>query len=131
MSLPVDEVILSQLADGELAHDETIATLLAALDSEESRDRLRRHLQLRQMTSAWRSQTPSSDLTPALSRPAPTPLNSSANERLYKQRSHGANFLVASLAGGLLVALGVWVGKSSHVAPVEFHAGLAAQPEVV
>jgi len=134
MSASIDDLILSQLADGELAHDETVATLLDVLDSDESRDRLRKHLQLRQMTSAWRSQKPSSDLCPVLPQPSqtpPTPPSATTNGRPRRQRGHGTNFLVASLAGGLLVALGVWVGKSSHVAPQPFAGGAVPQPFVV
>jgi hypothetical protein len=128
---PVDDEILSQLADGELAHDKTVATLLGVLDHEESRDRLRKHLQLRQMTSAWRSQTPVGELTLIAPSAAATPLTSPAGGRARGQRQHGINFLGATLAGGLLVALGVWMGKSSPVVPVPIDAGPDTQAFVM
>jgi hypothetical protein len=132
MPASLDDAILSQLADGELAQDETVATLLAALDSEESRGRLRKHLQLRQMTSAWRAQKPTSELAPPAPPAASTPLKSPplkspGGGRSHGQRTHGMNFLAASVAGGLLVALGVWMGRSSHVALVPFNADVGMQ----
>ncbi len=128
MPAPFDDEILSQLADGELAHDETVATLLGVLDNAESRDRLRRHLQLRRMTAAWRSQKPAGELALPGPSAASTPLKSSAEGRAHGQRQHGLNLLTATLAGGLLVALGVWMGKSSPVAIVPFNSDPGTQP---
>ncbi len=119
MSTQIDDLILSQLADGELPHDETVGTLLAVLDDDESRDRLRRHLQLRQMSAGWRSQQPPADLSRALPAPSlPAPLKPTANGRSHRRNPYGGNLLVASIVGGLLVVMGVWIGKSSHVVPV-------------
>jgi hypothetical protein len=116
MSTRIDDLVLSQLADGELPHDETVGALLAALEDEESRDRLRQHLQLRQMSAAWRAQKPSANLVQMLPASAPTPLGPSTNGWLRRQNPQSNSVMVASVVGGLLVLLGVWVGKSSQVA---------------
>jgi hypothetical protein len=114
MSTRIDDLVLSQLADGELSHDETVGALLIALEDEESRDRLRQHLRLRQMSAAWRSQKPSANLAGTLPAAAPTPLRPTSNG--WRNRNpHSNSVMVASVVGGLLVLLGVWVGKSSHV----------------
>src|SRR6516165_10385418 len=113
MSIRIDDLVLSQLADGELAHDDTVGTLLAVLDDEESRERLRQHLQLRQMSAVWRAQQPSADLSRLLPAPTPpTPLKPTANGRSHRRNPQSGNLLVASLIGGLLVVLGVWIGNS-------------------
>jgi hypothetical protein len=127
MTADVNDLTLSQLADGELPCDQTVGTLLAVLDNEESRDRLRQHLQLRQMSAAWRSQQPSSGLSRVLSESSPTPLKIQREVRSRRQSGRGSQMLFASLVGGLLVALGVWVGKSSNVAPVSPAGGMGMQ----
>jgi hypothetical protein len=131
MSTRVDDLILSQLADGELVHDETVAALLAALEDDDSRDRLRQHLQLRQMSAAWRSQQPSRDLRPAPPAPNSTPLSAAVNGKRPRRHAPGGNILVASVVGGLLVLVGVWMGKSSQVAPLPFSPELRTKQFVV
>jgi hypothetical protein len=131
MPTSVDDLILSQLADGELPHDEIVGTLLAALEDENSRDRLRQHLQLRQMSAAWRSQKPTGDLCPVLPAAIPMPPNSMANGRPRRASRQGSNVLVASVVGGLLVLLGVWMGKSSPVGPLPIAPNLSAPQYVV
>src|SRR5262245_10271458 len=110
----VDDLILSQLADGELPHDETVGALLVVLQDEESRSRLRQHLQLRQMSAAWRAQKPSANLIPAVPAAVPMPLRPAANGFPRSRNLQSSSIMVASVMGGLLVLLGVWVGKSSH-----------------
>jgi hypothetical protein len=114
MSTRIDDIVLSQLADGELPHDETVGALLAALEDEESRNRLRQHLQLRQMSAAWRAQKPSGNLIPAVPAAAPMPLRPPSNGFPRGRSFQSSSIMVASVMGGLLVLLGVWVGKSSH-----------------
>jgi hypothetical protein len=111
-----DDLILSQLADGELTPDETAQTLLAVLNDSAARDRLTQHLHLRQMTAAWRMQQPSRNLAAPVAA-APTPLRSPPASRVGNSRFQGSSMLVASVVGGLLVTLGFWCGKSSSVPP--------------
>jgi hypothetical protein len=116
MPTTIDDLTLSQLADGELPHDQTVAALLTALESDDARDRLRQHLQLRQMSAAWRSQTPSRDLLPSPPAPNCTPPGASSGQR-PRRLAPGSNFLVASVVGGLLVLAGVWMGRTSWQTP--------------
>ncbi|MGE5192775.1 MAG: hypothetical protein ACM3U2_09750, partial [Deltaproteobacteria bacterium] len=59
------------------------------------------------------------DLSLTLPAPAPPiPMKPAANGRSRRSNPYGGNLLVASVVGGLLVVLGVWIGKSSHVAPL-------------
>lgn len=127
----IDDLILSQIADGELPPDETVAALLAVLDDENSRDRLRQYLQLRQMSAAWRSQKPSDERGPAFAAAMPMPLNSTGDGRPRHKSRQGSNVLLASVVGGLLVLLGVWMGKPSPVAPVPFAPGINSPQYVV
>jgi len=115
MSTRIDDLVLSQLADGELPHDETVGALLSALEDEDSRIRLRQYLQLRQMSAAWRAQEPSANLMPAVPAAAPMPLRPTSNGFPRSTHLQSSSIMVASVMGGLLVLLGVWVGKSSHV----------------
>src|SRR5262245_6505308 len=114
MSTRIDDFVLSQLADGELPHDETVGALLLALQDEESRSRLRQHLQLRQMSAAWRAQRPSANLIPAVPAAALRPMRPAENGFPRGRHLQSSSVMVASVMGGLLVLLGVWVGKSSH-----------------
>jgi hypothetical protein len=54
---------LSLLVDGELDSDELNSVLLDVLDNEEARERLKKHLQMRQMLAAWRHQRPAATTT--------------------------------------------------------------------
>jgi hypothetical protein len=130
MSTRIDDVVLSQLADGELPHDETVGALLVALEDEDSRNRLRQHLQLRQMSAAWRSQKPSANLMPAVPAATPTPLRPTSNGFPRSRSPQSSSIMVASVMGGLLVLLGVWVGKSSH-APVSAIVDVPRPPEFI
>src|SRR5262249_25136993 len=97
MSTRIDDHVLSQLADGELPPDETVAALQAALDDEDSREKLSQHLQLRQMSAAWRSQTPSRDLLPAVPAPNCTPLSASLQQERPRRHASASGVLVASV----------------------------------
>jgi hypothetical protein len=131
MTPAVDDVVLSQLADGELSPDETSQTLLAVLNDDEARDRLKQHLQLRQLTAAWRTQQPSRNLVPASVAAAPTPLPSPGESRHGTSRLHGSSMLVATLVGGFLVTLGFWCGKSSSVPPDSMALKTEVRPSAV
>src|SRR5262249_5243717 len=130
MSTRIDDFVLSQLADGELPHDETVGVLLAALEDEETRNRLRQHLQLRQMSAAWRAQKPSADLISAVPAAAPMPLRPTFNGFPRGRSFQSSSIMVASVMGGLLVLLGVWVGKSSH-GPVQQFVDVSRPSEFV
>ncbi|MBS0261230.1 MAG: hypothetical protein JSS02_04680 [Planctomycetes bacterium] len=131
MTPNVDDLVLSQLADGELPPDETSQSLLAVLSDDAARDRLKQHLQLRQLTAAWRTQQPSRNLQPASVAASPTPAPSLAESRQETARWHGSSVLVASLVGGFLVTLGFWCGKSSFVPPSSLPDSASARPSVV
>lgn len=107
MPTEIDDTRLSQLADGELPHDQCVRTLLAVLEDETLRERLHQQLQLRDMTAAWRSQgaTITVDLPP-------TPVTKPAAPA-QREGWHAGSVLMASIVGGVLVLAGVWLGKGT------------------
>jgi hypothetical protein len=64
MSEHIDEILLSQLVDGELDSDEANEVLANVLDDPGSRERLKRHLALRRGLSGWRRQRPDRPAVP-------------------------------------------------------------------
>ena len=59
-----DEILLSQLADGELDSDQANEALLEVLDDPAGRERLKEMLRLRQTTLPWRSRQDSRPQSP-------------------------------------------------------------------
>ncbi len=55
MKETVNENVLSELVDGELNCDRANEVLLSVLDDEPSRERLKKHLRLRQTYQPWRN----------------------------------------------------------------------------
>ncbi len=113
MNEPRDDVLLSQLVDGELDGDEANALLLEIVDDEPRRERLRELLRMRSLLAAWRRQGFTSALPPAARRSLqPTRVGARTRE-----------LALAAAVGGLLVAGGFMM---SHLpAPLE-----TAQPDV-
>jgi len=99
------DMLLSQLADGELAGAEANALLLAALDDPELRQKLKEMLRLRQATAAWRDQQPS---RPVMVLTAPR----AARRRWFGWRLGG--YAVAACLGGLLVIAGFWAAGAGR-----------------
>ena len=116
MQSHVDDLTLSQLADGELPPDQTVRTLLTVLESESLRERLQQQLQLRDMTAAWRSQNTAMSLPATVARPAEP----------RREGWRAGSILTASVVGGVLVLAGVWLGQSRG--PSGAPAPLAVQP---
>lgn len=93
-----EEVLFSQLADGELPSDQANELLLDVLDDATRRRKLAEMLHLRQMTVAWRTRQPQRPI---------------ASEQKGTFRHGRTSWRVSSLAvaacvGGLLVLAGGW-----------------------
>jgi hypothetical protein len=103
----IDDVQLSQLCDGELDNRDMVRTLLGVLDDESARSRLLEQLKLRELTAPWREQAPAT----AVSSPRPAPAR---GEGEITRHLRSLTTIAATLAGGLLVGVGAWLG--SHFA---------------
>ncbi|HVW02463.1 MAG TPA: hypothetical protein VHB77_19060 [Planctomycetaceae bacterium] len=112
MNIELDDVQLSQLCDGELDNREMVRTLLGVLDDEAARGRLREQLKLRELMAPWREQAPS--MPGAATAPAPSPRPSTRGEGEITRHLRSLITIAATLAGGLLVGVGAWLG--SHFA---------------
>ena len=104
MKNEANEIMLSQLADGELDSDQTNELLLDVLDDDDARRQLKEHLQLRQSLGAWRRQKPAE--TVALS----------AHRQREVHRHHTSFWRMGSLAaaamiGGVLMLAGFWAAN--------------------
>jgi len=106
-----NEILFSQLADGELESDHANDVLLDVLDDPAGREQLKEMLRLRRSMAAWRGRQPSrpvmlADRTPARSR---------AGRGLWRL----AGLAAAACVGGLLVLAGVWAagGRGGAVRP--------------
>lgn len=97
-----DEMLFSQLADGEIDSDQLNELLLKVLDDPQGRERLKEMLRLRQSTANWRAKQPPQPVLVVAERPRP-----SDRSRLARRMSGWA---VAACVGGLLVLAGVWAG---------------------
>jgi hypothetical protein len=95
-----DEILLSQLADGELPSDQANEVLLGVLDCPDERERLKGLLRLRQTTSGWRAIQPQRPVMVVAQRP-----QSFARGRAAWRVG---SLAVAACVGGLLVLAGVW-----------------------
>jgi hypothetical protein len=92
-----DQVLLSQLADGELDSEQVNDVLLQVLDDEAAREQLKRHLGLRKSLGPWRGQRPA---RPLIVKGVVDPLH----HRLWFSRLGG--LAAAAMVGGVLVGAG-------------------------
>ena len=94
------DLLLSQLADGELASDQANEVLLGVLNDPEARQKLGELLRLRQATAGWRTQQPPRPVVVMGEKPGPV-RGSRFGGRL-------AGYAVAAGLGGLLVLAGFY-----------------------
>jgi hypothetical protein len=95
-----DEILMSQLADGELPSDQANEVLLDVLDAPAEREKLKGLLRLRQATAGWRTSQPPQPVVIVAERP-----RTLRRSRLAWRMS---SLAVAACVGGLLVLAGVW-----------------------
>lgn len=95
-----DEILLSQLADGELPGDRANELLLGVLDAPAEREKLKGLLRLRQATVGWRAMQPQRPVMVVSERP-----QSFHRGRIAWRVS---SLAVAACVGGLLVLTGIW-----------------------
>jgi len=95
-----EEILMSQLADGELPSDQANELLLDVLDEPSGREKLKGLLRLRQATAGWRTSQPTQPVVIVAERPRPLRRNRLA----WRMGS----LAVAACVGGLLVLTGVW-----------------------
>lgn len=114
-----DEILMSQLADGELPSDQANELLLNVLDAPDEREKLKDLLRLRQATVGWRTRQPQ----------RPVMVVSERTQSFPRRRIawRVSSLAVAACIGGLLVLAGVWAagwmgrpaqpGRQDQVAP--------------
>jgi len=105
MTREEQDMLLSQLADGELGSDETTSLLLTALDDPELLQKLKEMLRLRQATAAWRAQQPS------------RPVMVMTEPRAARGRWFGwrlGSYAAAACFGGLMVLTGFWAAGAGR-----------------
>jgi hypothetical protein len=107
--IPNDSV-LSELVDGELSSDQTNEVLLAVLDDEADRERLKSQIHLRQTYQAWRTQQLPQSVS-VISQQDPA---ARRGGRIW----HLGGLAAAALIGGLLVTVGFWAASNMGKAPV-------------
>jgi hypothetical protein len=95
-----DEILFSELADGELHSDQANELLLNVLDAPAQREKLKAMLRLRQGTVAWRTKTPQRPVMVVSERPR--------TFRRGRIAWRVSGLAVAACVGGLLVLAGVW-----------------------
>jgi hypothetical protein len=95
-----DEILMSQLADGELPSDQTNELLLDVLDAPAEREKLKGLLRLRQATAGWRTSQPPQPVVIVAERPR--------TFRRGRMAWRMGSLAVAACVGGLLVLTGVW-----------------------
>jgi hypothetical protein len=95
-----DEILMSQLADGELPSDQVNELLLDVLDAPAEREKLKGLLRLRQATAGWRTSQP----------PQPVVILADRSRTFRRGRMawRMSSLAVAACVGGLLVLAGVW-----------------------
>ena len=100
MTSEADEILMSQLADGELTSDQVNDLLLKVLDDPAGREELKQMLTLRQATAVWRNRQPDRPVMVVADRPT----------KVY--RGHRAwqlgGLAAAACIGGVLVLAGIW-----------------------
>ena len=95
-----DDILMSQLADGELASDRVNDLLLDVLDTPAQREKLKAMLHLRQATVAWRTQQPQRTVVVVSQQRHP--------HRRWRITRRLSSLAVAACIGGLLVLAGIW-----------------------
>jgi len=96
-----DEILMSQLADGELSSDQANELLLSVLDAPADREKLKALLRLRQTTVGWRTRQPPRPVMVVAERPG--------TFRRSRMARHMGGLAVAACIGGLLALAGIWV----------------------
>jgi hypothetical protein len=122
------EIILSQLVDGELPAEqanqvlaEMLGELADVLDNSEACRRLKAMLDLRRAMSTWRQQeNPRAIVTPALAHPA---------RNVSRSSWRVVNLATAALLGGVLVAGGFYLG--TRLGGERADASIAQRPVIV
>lgn len=104
---PIDEVLLSQLADGELESDAANDVLLDVLDNSDAREKLKEHLHLRKKLGLWRRSRPTDG---EIHVPQIHADNTSAHAHLFRKMG---SLAAAAVIGGLLVTVGFLAAKRS------------------
>lgn len=99
----MNEILLSQLADGELESDQANDVLLDVLDDQEARKRLKEHLRVRQSLKDWRRQEPQRPLVAVEGR--------ARGARPLRLPHRLGTLAAAALIGGVLVFSGFWAGS--------------------
>ena len=95
-----DEILFSQLADGELSSDQANELLLGVLDAPSQREKLKGLLRLRQATVGWRAMQPQRPVLVVSERPR--------TFRRGRIALRVTGLAVAACVGGLLVLTGIW-----------------------
>jgi hypothetical protein len=95
-----DEILMSQLADGELSSDRANEVLLGVLDAPARREKLKAMLTLRQATACWRTRQPH--------RPVMVVAKRSRGFRHAPIAWRVGAMAAAACIGGLLVLTGIW-----------------------
>jgi hypothetical protein len=95
-----DEILMSQLADGELSSDQANELLLSVLDAPADREKLKALLCFRQATVGWRIRQPP--------RPVMVVAEPPRTFRRSRMARHMGGLAVAACVGGLLVLAGIW-----------------------
>jgi len=95
-----DEILMSQLADGELSSDQANELLLSVLDAPADREKLKALLRLRQTTAGWRNRQPKRPVMIVAGRPGAF--------RRGRAAWRMGGLAVAACVGGLLALAGIW-----------------------
>ena len=105
-----DEILMSQLADGELPSDQANELLLGVLNDADKRRELKEHLRLRKSLGQWRRQKPARPIVALSAGHEARPRYASLFRRL-------GSLAAAAVIGGVLVLAGFWT--ADRINPVE------------
>lgn len=114
MKNETDEILLSQLVDGELESDQINEVLLGVLDDADKRRELKEHLRLRQSLGQWRRQKPARPIVALSGGHDIRPRHASLSRRF-------GSLAAAAVIGGALVLAGFWT--AGRMNPVEREGG--------
>jgi len=95
-----NEILMSQLADGELSSDQANELLLSVLDAPADREKLKVLLRFRQMTVGWRNRQPERPVMIVAERPGAL--------RRGRAAWRMGSLAAAACVGGLLALAGIW-----------------------